>query len=93
MPPRINLFTSSRALAYRPRSSAVSSIRRAQPLACRTYASDPSRDLPVSEEKNAEGPNTQPQEHVSEEAAKMAKITGGEGPDLSQGTPVQEVGY
>lgn len=33
----------------------------------------------------------QQQEHVSEEAAKMAKITGGEGPDLTQGTPVQDV--
>jgi small subunit ribosomal protein S7 len=33
----------------------------------------------------------QQQEHVSEEAAKMAKIQGGEGPDLSQGTPVQDV--
>ncbi|KAF4555032.1 Ribosomal protein S7p/S5e-like protein [Elsinoe fawcettii] len=31
------------------------------------------------------------QEHVSEEAAKMANITGGEGPDLEQGTPVQEI--
>jgi len=34
----------------------------------------------------------QQQEHVSEEAAKMAKITGSEGPDIEgQGTPVQEV--
>ncbi|KAF2220481.1 ribosomal protein S7 domain-containing protein [Elsinoe ampelina] len=31
------------------------------------------------------------QEHVSEEAAKMAKMTGGEGPDLEQGTPVQDI--
>lgn len=37
------------------------------------------------------GPNTQQQEHVSEEAAKIAKIQGGEGPDLEQGTPVEEV--
>lgn len=31
------------------------------------------------------------QEHVSEEAAKMAEITGGQGPDLTQGTPVQDI--
>lgn len=34
----------------------------------------------------------QQQEHVSEEAAKMAKMTGGEGPDIEgQGTPVQDI--
>ena len=33
----------------------------------------------------------QQQEHVSEEAAKMAKIQGQEGPDVEQGTPVQEI--
>jgi small subunit ribosomal protein S7 len=31
------------------------------------------------------------QEHISEETAKMAKIQGGQGPDLEMGTPVQEV--
>jgi len=30
-------------------------------------------------------------EHVSEEAAKMAQMTGGEGPDLTVGTPVQDI--
>jgi hypothetical protein len=30
--------------------------------------------------------------HVSEEAAQMADITGSTGPDLEQGTPVQDVG-
>jgi small subunit ribosomal protein S7 len=33
----------------------------------------------------------QQQEHVSEEAAKMAKIQGKEGPDVEAGTPVQEI--
>lgn len=33
----------------------------------------------------------QQQEHVSEEAAKMAKIQGQEGPDMEAGTPIQEV--
>jgi len=30
--------------------------------------------------------------HVSEEAAEVSDITGETGPDLGQGTPVQEVG-
>lgn len=85
MPPRINLF--NQALAYRPRTT---QILRAQPSLCRSYASDPSKDLPVAEKGEA-GPNMQQAEHVSEEAAKMAKMTGGSGPDLEQGTPVQEV--
>ena len=37
------------------------------------------------------GPNMNQGEHVSEEAAKMAKITGGEGPDMDVGTPVQDI--
>ena len=88
MPPRINLF--NQALVYRPRAIGVCQRVRPQPSLCRNYASDPSRDLPKAEEGEA-GPNMQQSDHVSEEAAKMAKMTGGEGPDLSQGTPVQEV--
>lgn len=89
MAPRINLL--NQALAYRPRTTSVPQFFRAQPSLCRSYASgNPSKDLPVAEKDEA-GPNMQQQEHVSEEAAKMAKITGGEGPDLSQGTPVQDV--
>ena len=89
MPPRINLF--NQALAYRPRTAGVTQSFRMQPSLYRKYASDPSRDLPAAE-KGADGPNMQQQEHVSEEAAKMAKITGGSGPDMEAGTPVQEVG-
>ena len=39
------------------------------------------------------GPNQDVLPHVSEEAAQMGDITGEGGPDLSQGTPVQEVGW
>lgn len=92
---RASIF--AQALALRPRSAtaatvavARASIVRTQPLFSRTYASQPPKDVPVAE-KGATGPNMQQQEHVSEEAAKMAKITGGEGPDLEQGTPVQEL--
>lgn len=91
MPPRLNLFHTSRTLPLRPYNAVPRFISR--PAACRTYASDPSKDLPVAKDEEPVGPNMQQQEHVSEEAAKMAKITGGEGPDLDQGTPVQDVRY
>ncbi|KAI9714286.1 MAG: hypothetical protein M1820_000247 [Bogoriella megaspora] len=39
----------------------------------------------------AEGPNQAQLPHVSQEAAATAKVKGEKGPDLEQGTPVQEV--
>ena len=47
----------------------------------------PSTDSP----QKSPGPNQEQLPHVSEEAAATSKIQGDEGPDLSQGTPVQEV--
>lgn len=97
MPPRLNLFSAPRALAYRPRKVAFPTASRLQQPIYRTYASG---DLPAAEGSEAaelnrgvqEDRNNDATEHVSEEAAKMAQITGGEGPDLNVGTPVQEVG-
>jgi small subunit ribosomal protein S7 len=91
--PAINPLPVLRSCAFRPRqsllrsSNAVIGVKRP---AHRSFADDKSADLPTAE-SDAVGPNMQQQEHVSEEAAKMAKIQGGEGPDLSQGTPVQDV--
>lgn len=48
------------------------------------------KPLPVAESQD-KGPNQEQLPHVSEEAASMGKITGEGGPDLEQGTPVQEV--
>lgn len=79
----MSLFATSRALAFRPR--AIASIQ--SPIAAswrRNYATDP-------KQSGGAGPNMHQQEHISEEAAKMAKIQGGQGPDLEMGTPVQEV--
>ena len=39
----------------------------------------------------AKGPNMDQLPHISEEAAATAEITGNKGPDLQQGTPIQEV--
>lgn len=45
----------------------------------------PERDTPGA------GPNQEQLPHVSEEASTTGKITGEGGPDIEQGTPVQEV--
>ncbi|THZ84528.1 ribosomal protein S7 [Aureobasidium pullulans] len=79
----MSLFATSRALAFHPR--AIASIQ--SPIAAswrRNYATDP-------KQSGGAGPNMHQQEHISEEAAKMAKIQGGQGPDLEMGTPVQEL--
>lgn len=91
--PAINPLPALRSCAFRPRqpllrsSNAVIGVKRP---AQRSFADDKSGNLPTAD-AGAVGPNMQQQEHVSEEAAKMAKIQGGEGPDMSQGTPVQDV--
>lgn len=49
-------------------------------------------DKPLPEaDKPGLGPNQEQLPHVSEEAAATGKIMGDEGPDIEQGTPVQEV--
>ncbi|KAK4502101.1 hypothetical protein PRZ48_005524 [Zasmidium cellare] len=94
MPPTITPLPVLRQCTLRPRatilrpSNAVIGVKRP---ACRSFADDKSKDLPKAESGES-GPNMQQQEHVSEEAAKMAKIQGGQGPDIEgQGTPVQEI--
>lgn len=94
MPSPINPLPVLRQCAFRPRatvlrpSNAVIGVKRP----ARFFADDnKSKEMPKAE-KGSSGPNMQQQEHVSEEAAKMARIQGGQGPDIEgQGTPVQEV--
>jgi len=90
MPPRLNMFASSRTLAHRTRLPVSINSPIARLSVSRSYASDQSGKLPVSEDQE-HGPNMSNSEHVSEEAAKMAQMTGGEGPDLTVGTPVQDI--
>jgi small subunit ribosomal protein S7 len=87
----INPFPALRTIPFRPRLSVIrNGVIPARRATCRTFA-DKSKDLPSSGE-GEKGPNMEQQEHVSEEAAKMAKIQGGTGPDIEgQGTPVQDV--
>lgn len=93
--PAMNPFSALRALPVRAKPTAALRAGFQRPAVFRAYADNSVNNpgkLPQSDDKV--GPNMQQQEHVSEEAAKMAKITGGEGPDIEgQGTPVQEVRF
>ena len=77
-----------RACAFRPRQLRCSHhpIVDVKSRGRRAFADE--KKIPSAGQK---GPNMDQQEHVSEEAAKMARIQGQEGPDLDLGTPVQEV--
>ena len=89
----MNPFSTLRTLPLRQKPTAA--FRSFQRPAARLFADNAGTNnpgkLPTAEGEQPVGPNMQQQEHVSEEAAKMAKITGSEGPDIGQGTPVQEV--
>nr|POE47129.1 nmra-like family domain-containing protein 1 [Quercus suber] len=78
---------SLRTLAFRP--AGLRGLFRPT-YQCRNVTDDKSGSLPVAPPGQS-GPNMKQAEHVSEEAAKMAKITGSQGPDLEQGTPVQDI--
>jgi hypothetical protein len=83
MPPRLNLRAASRSLVILSRPvSAPIPPRIARIVARRTFA---------EEKQPAQGPNQNQLPHVSEEAADYADIVGGTKPDMSQGTPVQDV--
>jgi small subunit ribosomal protein S7 len=84
MPPRL-IFGASRSPVIRARPSIASHQPRILSVASR-------RDFADEKDPSApKGPNEDVLGHVSEEAADMSKITGDTGPDLGQGTPVQEV--
>lgn len=86
MPPRVNLIRASRSLAIRSRPSIVPQQPRIAAIVSRRGYADEKNPTPA-------GPNQGQLGHVSEEAADMGKITGETPPDLSQGTPVQEVRF
>ncbi|KAF2674909.1 ribosomal protein S7 [Microthyrium microscopicum] len=97
MPPRINIISTARNLAFRSkhnngRTCHASRLPTISPY-INTRSLSSSKDLPTSPDQK--GPNTDPQStglpSVSEEANMTSKIEGGKGPDLEQGTPVQEV--
>ncbi len=91
MAPRAQLLQSARRLAIRPKLSGTTY----QAPVCLRLA--PQRSITADEkplpkaEPGAKGPNQDQLGHVSEEAAAIGKATGEGGPELEQGTPVQEV--
>jgi len=91
MPPRLNVPAITRSIAFRPRPQAqwpARSALRMVPSQCRLY-SDQTKP-PAADRSKRE--DAKPIEHVSEEAASMAKTMGEDGPDLNQGTPIEDVG-
>jgi small subunit ribosomal protein S7 len=86
MPPRLNFCRASRSLAIRSRPSITLYKSPIAPVASRRGFAD------EKDSNAATGPNQDVLGHVSEEAADVSKVKGETGPDLGQGTPVQEVG-
>jgi small subunit ribosomal protein S7 len=85
MPPRLNFYGASRSLAIRTRPSiALYQPRNFHAASRRGFADG-------NDSKPATGPNQDVLGNVSEEAADIGNVTGETQPDLSQGTPVQEV--
>lgn len=95
MPPRLNVSAFSRSIAFRPKPQfqwPARSALRVAPSQCRTYAdAPPYADQNAPAQDRSHKPSSEPIEHVSEEAAKTAQIMGEKGPDVNQGTPVEDV--
>ena len=95
MPPRIQRIHYSRlTTTIRPYAADFSANRT--PLCLRLQQSRrtiTADEKPLPEAEQPKGPNQEQLPHVSEEAAATGKITGEGGPELEQGSPVQEVLY
>ncbi|RYN19452.1 hypothetical protein AA0112_g11118 [Alternaria arborescens] len=90
MPPRLNFPALTRSIAFRPRPQVQFPARaalRLSPSQCRLYSD--STKPPANDRTKRE--DAKPIEHVSEEAASMAKTMGEDGPDLNQGTSIEDV--
>ncbi|KAF2689950.1 ribosomal protein S7 [Lentithecium fluviatile CBS 122367] len=89
MPPRLNLLGFTRAIPIQPKPQTqwLRPVVRMSSPQIRAYSD--SKEPPAAD--RSKRPDSKPLPHVSQEAATMAKITGTEGPDLSQGTPVEEI--
>ncbi|KAL8952905.1 MAG: hypothetical protein Q9222_001195 [Ikaeria aurantiellina] len=89
MPPRLHFVSVVRPMSNRSllQNARLAISSRVPPQRCITADEKP---LPTADQRGP-GPNEEQLPHVSEEAAVMGKITGDGGPDIEQGTPVQEV--
>lgn len=90
MPPRVNICWSGRPVTIVSRISQRPRLPICLRLAPNRTITADEKPLPKADQ-GAPGPNQEQLPHVSEEAAATAKITGEGGPELEQGTPVQDV--
>jgi small subunit ribosomal protein S7 len=88
MPPRLYLF-SARSASLRTQSSRYAAKPALGNLSPQRWITADEKPLPTAEQPK--GPNQEQLPHVSEEAAAVDKTMGEEGPDIGQGTPVQDV--
>ena len=91
MPPRIPSLCSSRLATPHVLSSRPLVPLRIR-LAPRRTITAGEKPLPKSDEQGP-GPNQEQLPHVSEEASATGKITGEGGPELEQGTPVEDASF
>ncbi|KAF2198645.1 ribosomal protein S7 [Delitschia confertaspora ATCC 74209] len=85
MPPRLNVLSLTRGIPFRPKPQTPWRFQPSTPVVPVQYrAFADARD-------GSKGADSTPLPHVTEEAAKIAKIEGKSGPDLEQGTPVAEI--
>ncbi|KAL8960624.1 MAG: hypothetical protein Q9193_002702 [Seirophora villosa] len=90
MPLRLRVLRSARPTNIVPRASQQSQPSLCLRLAPRRCITADEKPLPTADTPGP-GPNEGQLPHVSEEAAAMGKITGEGGPEIEQGTPVQEI--
>ena len=89
MPPRLSLLRSTHNVLTRPSSSIVSKAVTPYVLRCIPFRGYSDSEKPPHKPN---GPNQDVLPHATEEAAALGEITGEGGPEIEQGTPVQEVG-
>lgn len=91
MRPGIQLLRSGRSIDVRPKVLEFSAHRIPLCLRLQQRRNITSDEKPLPESEQPKGPNQDQLPHVSEEAAATGDITGEGGPDVEQGSPVQEV--
>ena len=91
MRPHLQLKRTGRSITSRPK--ALNSPICPLPLCIRLQQrrSITADEKPLPQAEDPPGTNQEQLPHVSEEAATTGKITGEGGPEIEQGTPVQEV--
>ncbi|KAL8730291.1 MAG: hypothetical protein Q9166_004174 [cf. Caloplaca sp. 2 TL-2023] len=90
MPPRLNLLRSGKPATIVSRTSQKAQIPFCFRLGPHRSITADEKPLPKTDEAGP-GPNQEQLPHVSEEAATMGEITGEGGPEIEQGTPVQDI--